>query len=163
MKNNNVWLLVSCLVIAALMLVSCTPAVTEEEAAEAQELEFEGTIEAIDGNIWTMTIEGETRKIDASEAEIYVEPTVGLQVKIEGTVVDDTIVAGKVGIKESEEPQPLEPPPTSEEPNPQEPRLPTPPAPGEGTEVTVTIQAGDSGVAGPSIIIDDSATGADTT
>jgi len=140
MKRKNVWLLGSCLVIAALMLVSCAPAVTEEKAAEAEAPEFEGTIEAIDGNIWTMAIEGETRKIDASEAEIDVEPTVGLQVKIEGTVVDDTIMADKVGTKESEEPElePQEPQPTPEEPKPtsEEPReIPEEPEPEEPREI----------------------------
>ena len=75
----------------------------QEQEQESEELEFEGTIDAIDGNIWTMTIEGETRTVDVSEAEIEGEPAVGLQARVEGTVVDDTILANEVEIKEVEE------------------------------------------------------------
>ena len=34
MKKKIIWLLVSCLVVAALLLASCAPAVTEEEEAD---------------------------------------------------------------------------------------------------------------------------------
>ncbi|MFC1977477.1 DUF4382 domain-containing protein [Chloroflexota bacterium] len=71
------------------------------ESGETEELEFEGTIDAMDGNIWTMTIEGETRTVDVSEAEIEGEPVVGLQAKVEGTVADDTIKASEAEIKEA--------------------------------------------------------------
>ena len=47
------------------------PMETEEEKDE--ELEFEGTIEDIDGSTWTMTIDGETRLVDVSGAEIEAE------------------------------------------------------------------------------------------
>ena len=50
-----------------------------------------------------MTIEGETKAVDVSEAEIEGEPAVGLQAKVEGTVVDDTIKASEVEIKEVKE------------------------------------------------------------
>jgi len=74
-----------------------------EEGEEAEELEFEGTIENIDGTIWMMTIEGETRTVDVSGAEIEGEPAVGLEAEVKGTVVDNTIVASEVEIKETEE------------------------------------------------------------
>ena len=70
------------------------------EGEEAEGLEFEGTIEAIDGNTWTMIIEGETRTVDVSEAEIEGEPAVGLQAEVKGAVIDDTIVASEVEIEE---------------------------------------------------------------
>ncbi|MDP2729076.1 MAG: DUF4382 domain-containing protein [Dehalococcoidales bacterium] len=72
------------------------------EEQETEEIDFEGTIESVDGNIWTMTIEGETRTVDVSEAEIEGEPAAGLQAKVEGVVVDDTIKASEVEIKEAE-------------------------------------------------------------
>lgn len=72
------------------------------EAEEAEEQEFEGTIEAITGDNWTMTINGETRTVDVSEAEIEGEPAVGLKAEVEGTIVDSTIVASEVEIKEAE-------------------------------------------------------------
>jgi len=75
----------------------------EKILAEEGHSEFEGIIDAIDGNIWTMTIEGETRTVDVSEAEIKGEPAVGLQAEVEGTVVDNTIMASEVEIKEPEE------------------------------------------------------------
>lgn len=148
MKNKTIWLVASCSIVAALLLASCAPAVEEaeevavvveeeevtqvvkeEEAKEAEELEFEGTIEAIDGTIWTMTIEGETRTVDVSEVEIDGEPVVGLQVKIEGTVIDDIIVAGEVEIgdgeeERDEEPQPQEPQPQELQPIPEEVQVP---------------------------------------
>ena len=75
----------------------------EAEEEEAEEFRFEGTIEAIDGTIWTMTIGGETRTVDVSEAEIEGEPAVGFEAKGRGMVVDDTIVASEVKVKEAEE------------------------------------------------------------
>ncbi len=69
---------------------------------DTEELELEGTIDAIDGNIWMMTIDGETRTVDVSQAEIEGEPAVGLLAEIEGTVVGDTIMASEVEIKETE-------------------------------------------------------------
>ena len=74
-----------------------------ESEQEAEGLEFEGTIEAINGDNWTMTIEGETWIVDVSEAEIEGEPAVGLQAEVEGNIVDETIVASEVEIKEAEE------------------------------------------------------------
>ena len=75
----------------------------QEQEQEAEGLEFEGTIEAIDGTTWIMTIEGEDWTVDVSEAEIEGEPAVGLQAEVKGTVVDDTIVASEVEIEEEEE------------------------------------------------------------
>ena len=76
---------------------------TEVEVEEVEELEFEGTIESISGDNWTMTIESEIRAVDVSGAEIIGEPAVGLQAELKGTVVDDTIMASEVEIKETEE------------------------------------------------------------
>jgi len=75
----------------------------KEKEQEAEGEEFEGTIEAIDGDIWTVAIESENRTVDVSQAEIDGEPAVGLRVEIEGTIVDDTILASEVEIKETEE------------------------------------------------------------
>jgi len=72
---------------------------------EGQEIEgpkFEGTIDVIDGSNWTMMIDGETKTVDVSGAEIVGEPAVGLEAEIKGTEVDDTIVASEVEIKEPE-------------------------------------------------------------
>ena len=69
---------------------------------EVEELEFEGTIETIDGTTWTMTVDGETRTVDVSSAEVEGEPEVGLEAEVKGVLVDDTIIAGEVKVKESE-------------------------------------------------------------
>lgn len=74
----------------------------KEHEKGADELKLEGTIVAIDGSIWKMIIEGETRTVDVSEAEIKGEPAKELQAKVEGTIVDGTIVASEVEIKETE-------------------------------------------------------------
>ena len=75
----------------------------EEEVEEEEELEFEGTIkEIIDENTWTMTIDGEDWTVDVSGADIEGEPAVGLEAEVEGTVVNDIIVASEVEIKEEE-------------------------------------------------------------
>ena len=72
------------------------------EGEEAEEVEFEGTIDIIEGDIWTMSVDDETKKVDVSEAEIEGEPAEGLEAEVEGIVVDDTIVASEVEIKEEE-------------------------------------------------------------
>ena len=72
----------------------------QEQEQEAEGLEFEGTIEAIDGDTWTMTIDGEDWAVDVSGTEIEGEPAVGLEAEVKGTVVDDTIVASEVEIEE---------------------------------------------------------------
>jgi hypothetical protein len=77
----------------------------EAEEKEAERQEFEGIIDTIDGDIWTMTVEGESWTVDVSEAEIDGEPEVGLEAEVKGTVVDDTIVASEVEIEEEEEPE----------------------------------------------------------
>jgi hypothetical protein len=69
---------------------------------EIKEMEFEGTIEAIAGDNWTMTIDGEDWTVDVSGADIEGEPAVGLEAEVEGTVVNDIIVASEVEIKEEE-------------------------------------------------------------
>jgi len=74
--------------------------IKEVEEEEVEELRFEGIIETIDGNTWTMTIDSETRTVDVSEAEIEGEPAVGLEAELRGAVVDDTIVASEVEIRE---------------------------------------------------------------
>ena len=74
----------------------------DDESEEPEELEFEGTIEAIDGTTWTVNIEGESRTVDVSEAEIEGQPEVGLHVTIEGTEEDGNILAEKVEVEEPE-------------------------------------------------------------
>jgi nitrate reductase NapAB chaperone NapD len=74
----------------------------KEKEQGADELKFTGTIVAIDDSIWTMTIESENMTVDVSEAEIEGEPAIELQAEIEGTVVDDVIIASEVEIKETE-------------------------------------------------------------
>jgi len=74
----------------------------DDESEEPEELEFEGTIEAIDGTTWTVNIEGESRTVDVSEAEIKGQPEVGLHVTIEGTEEDGNILAEKVEVEEPE-------------------------------------------------------------
>ncbi|MFC1912805.1 DUF4382 domain-containing protein [Chloroflexota bacterium] len=74
-----------------------------EEDEDAEELEFEGTIDAIEDSIWTMTIDGETMTVDVSGAEIDGEAAVGLEAEIKGTVVDDVIIASEAEIREAEE------------------------------------------------------------
>jgi len=73
----------------------------EEETVE--ELEYEGTIEAIEGTVWTMTINGETETVDVSGAEITGEPVIGLEAEVKGTVVDDVLIASEAEIYETEE------------------------------------------------------------
>ena len=75
----------------------------EEDKDEEEELEFEGTINSINGTTWTMTIGGESRTVDVSGAVIEGEAAAGLDAEVKGTVVDDTIVASEVEIKEAEE------------------------------------------------------------
>ena len=81
------------------------PSGKPEEAKEkkTEELEFKGTIESIDDTTWTMAIDGEIRTVDVSNADIDGKPEVGLKAEVEGTVVDDTIVASEVEIKVAEE------------------------------------------------------------
>ena len=74
----------------------------EAGGKEVEELEFKGTIESFDGTTWTMTIDGETKTVNVSGAEIEGEPEVGLKAEVKGTVTDDTIVASEVEIKEAE-------------------------------------------------------------
>lgn len=83
--------------------VSSTGKPKEIEEEKDEELEFEGTIEDIDGSTWTMTIDGETRLVDVSGAEIEGEPVEEARAEVEGVVVDDTIIASEVKIKEVEE------------------------------------------------------------
>ena len=71
----------------------------DDEPEEPEELEFEGTIETIDGTTWTVNIEGESRTVDVSEAEIEGQPDVGLHVTIEGTEEDGNILAEKVEVE----------------------------------------------------------------
>ncbi len=73
-----------------------------EEDEDAEELEFEGTIDAIEDSIWTMTIDGETMTVDVSGASIDGDAVAGLEAEIKGTVVDDVIIASEAKIKETE-------------------------------------------------------------
>ena len=73
-----------------------------EKPEKPDRLEFKGTIETIDGAIWTVNIEGESRTVDVIVAEIDGEPSEGLHVKIEGIKRKGYIVAEKVEIEELE-------------------------------------------------------------
>ncbi len=73
------------------------------EEEEVEEIEVEGSIDTIDGEIWTMIVDGETRTVDVGGVEVEGEPAVGLQAEVEGVLVDDIIIAGEVKVKESEE------------------------------------------------------------
>ncbi len=79
---------------------------SEVEIKEAEEQEFEGTIEEIiDEDTWKVNISSENWTVDVSGADIEGVPVVGLEVEIEGTVVDEDdnkIVASKVEIKDEE-------------------------------------------------------------
>ena len=75
--------------------------VAEEE--EVDELEYEGTIESIDGTTWTMSIDGETKTVDVTGAEVVGEPAVGLEAEVKGTEVDGIIVASEAEIKAIDE------------------------------------------------------------
>ena len=74
-----------------------------KEQEKPKELEFEGTIEAIDGTTWTVNIDGESRSVDVSDAEIEGEPDIGLHVEIEGIEENGDIVAKKVEVEELED------------------------------------------------------------
>lgn len=74
----------------------------EGKREKPERLEFKGTIETIDGAVWTVKIEGESRTVDVIVAEIYGEPNEGLHVKIEGIKVKGYIVAEKVEVEELE-------------------------------------------------------------
>jgi heat shock protein HslJ len=73
-----------------------------EKPGKPEELEFEGTIEAIEGTTWTVNIEGESRTVDVSEAEIEGEPDEGLHIKIEGIEENGIIAADEVEVEELE-------------------------------------------------------------
>ena len=80
-------------------LVDGTIIATEVEIEEPEEEEHEGTIDAIDGDIWIMTIDGQTVTVDVSGADIDGVPTEGLVVEIEGFLVGGIIVATEVDIE----------------------------------------------------------------
>jgi len=52
--------------------------------------------------MWTVNIEGESKTVDVSEADIEGEPKTGLRVKIEGIEENGNIVAEEVEIEGSE-------------------------------------------------------------
>lgn len=60
-----------------------------------------GTIETIDGTTWAMAIEGESKMVDVSGADIEGEPAVGLEAEVGATVVGNSILASKVEIREA--------------------------------------------------------------
>ena len=84
-------------------LVDGTILAREVWIRRAKEVKFEGIIETIVGAIWTITDEGETMTVDVSGAEIEGEPVVGLEARVKGTLVDGTILANEVWIREVEE------------------------------------------------------------
>jgi len=73
------------------------------EGQEAEEVKFEGTIKTIDGDIWTVRVEGEIKTVDVSEANITGEPAaVELQVRVEGIVSGEIILATEVEVIEED-------------------------------------------------------------
>ncbi|UCG10777.1 MAG: hypothetical protein JSW30_02855, partial [Dehalococcoidia bacterium] len=82
--------------------------IKEADEEEPEEMEFEGTIETIDGDIWTMTVDDETMRVDVSEAEIDGEPDEGLEAEVEGVMDGETVIASKVEIEEAGEEEPEE-------------------------------------------------------
>ncbi len=62
---------------------------------------FEGTIKAIDGHLWKVSVEDELWIVDVSEASIRVDPRVELRVAVAGIVKDNYILA--LEIDEAEE------------------------------------------------------------
>jgi len=87
--------------VVTLLVPEQTSSHGEAQDEETEELEFMGTIETIDGTTWTMAIEGESKMVDVSGADIEGEPAVGLEAKVEGTVVGDSVLASKVEIREA--------------------------------------------------------------
>ena len=73
-----------------------------EKPGKPKKLEFKGTVETIDGAVWVVIIEGESRIVDVIEAEIEGEPIEGLHVKIEGIEENRIIVAEEVEVEELE-------------------------------------------------------------
>jgi hypothetical protein len=66
---------------------------------ETGEIEIEGTLDTIDGNTWTVMVDGESRTVDVSSAEIDGEPEEGDQVEIEGSEVDGIVIATEVEVE----------------------------------------------------------------
>jgi len=60
---------------------------------------LKGTIEAIDGTIWTVNVEGESRTVDISEAEVDGKPDEGSHVTIVVMEEDGVIVAAGVEVE----------------------------------------------------------------
>lgn len=74
----------------------------QEKNSKPEKLEFQGTIVSIDDDdTSTVNIDGEERPVDVSEAEIEGEPEEGLEVKFQGSVDGDTIVATEVEVIEN--------------------------------------------------------------
>jgi predicted secreted protein len=77
----------------------------QEQENKEEESEFEGTIETIDGTMWTVLINGDNWTANVSGAQIEGEPDIGRLVEIKGTEEDSVILASEVDIKEAEEPE----------------------------------------------------------
>ncbi|MFC1900375.1 DUF4382 domain-containing protein [Chloroflexota bacterium] len=75
----------------------------QEQEQESGQTEFEGIIESISGDNWTVSINSENITVNVSGAEITGEPAEGMTVEIEGTLEGATIIATEVEIKEPEE------------------------------------------------------------
>jgi hypothetical protein len=55
-----------------------------------------------------MTVDGETKTVDVSEAEIDGEPEEELEAEVKWVMEDDTVIASEVEIEEAEEEEPEE-------------------------------------------------------
>jgi len=66
---------------------------------ETEEIEIEGTIDTIEDSIWTVVVDGESRTVNISSAEIEGTPEEGDEVEIEGTVMDGIIIATEVEVE----------------------------------------------------------------
>ena len=83
--------------------LGCVSGAAVLDAGGEEQERFEGTITAIEGDIWTVTVDEETRTVDVSGAYIDGTPEVGLAADVEGSVDDSGVtVASRVEIQEED-------------------------------------------------------------
>ncbi|MFC1943607.1 hypothetical protein ACFLWO_03405 [Chloroflexota bacterium] len=83
------------------IIVASEVEVREAEQEEPEETVFEGTIDSMVSDNWTVTVDGEVKTVDVSKAEIEGAAALGLEVVIKGTLVDGIIVAREVEVRQS--------------------------------------------------------------
>jgi len=83
--------------------LGCVSGAAVLDAGEEEQERFEGTITAIEGDIWTVTVDQETKTVDVSGAYIDGTPEVGLSAKVEGSVDNSGVtVASRVKIQDED-------------------------------------------------------------